>query len=97
MAKLSRDDILKLAHLARLELSESEIDEYASELSEILQYVTMLSSVEVDDLTPTHQVSGLINITRQDETIDYGYDPSDLLENLPAKQDNQIKVKRMIG
>ncbi len=97
MAKLSRDDILKLAHLARLELSESEIDEYASELSEILQYVTMLSSVEVDDLTPTHQVSGLINITRQDETIDYGYDPSDLLENLPAKQDNQIKVKRMIN
>ena len=97
MAKLSRDDILKLAHLARLELSESEIDEYASELSEILQYVTMLSSVEVDDLTPTHQVSGLINITRQDETIDYGYDPRDLLENLPAKQDNQIKVKRMIN
>ena len=97
MAKLSRDDILKLAHLARLELSEDEIEEYASELSEILQYVEMLSAVDVDKLKPTHQVSGLTNVTRQDETIDYGYDPSDLLENLPAKQDNQIKVKRMIG
>jgi aspartyl-tRNA(Asn)/glutamyl-tRNA(Gln) amidotransferase subunit C len=97
MAKLSRDDILKLAHLARLELSEDEIEEYASELSEILQYVEMLSAVDVDKLKPTHQVSGLINVTRQDEKIDYGYDPSDLLENLPTKQDNQIKVKRMIN
>lgn len=96
MAKLSRDDILKLALLARLDLSEEEIEEYSSELSEVLQYVEQLQSAELNDLKPTNQVSGLTNVTREDEVIDYGYAPLDLLKNVPATENNQIKVKRMI-
>jgi aspartyl-tRNA(Asn)/glutamyl-tRNA(Gln) amidotransferase subunit C len=97
MAQLSRDDILKLALLARLDLTDEEIEEYSHELSEVLQYVEKLQSVDVADLEPTNQVSGLVNITREDKEVDYGYDPLDLLKNLPEVEDNQIKVKRMIG
>jgi aspartyl-tRNA(Asn)/glutamyl-tRNA(Gln) amidotransferase subunit C len=97
MAQLTRDDILKLARLARLDLSEEEITEYSSELSEILQYVEMLQQVDVSGLAPTDQVTGLTNVTRRDEIVDYGYQVSDLLQNVPAVENDHIKVKRMIG
>lgn len=97
MAKLNREDILKLARLARLELTEEEIEEFSAELTEILQYVEQLQSVDVDGLEPTNQVTGLTNVTRPDEVIDYGYAPADLLKNVPATKDNQIKVKRMLA
>lgn len=97
MAKLSREDILKLAQLARLELSDAEVEEYVKEISEILQYVEQLDDIDVDGLQPTNQVTGLTDVTREDEIKGYGYKPEDLLKNVPAVQDNQIKVKRMIG
>lgn len=97
MAKLSRDDVLKLARLARLQLTDDEIEQYSAELSEILQYVEQLSAVDVEGLEPTHQVSGLTNVTREDEVRDYGYTPEDLLKNVPEVKDHQIKVKRMLG
>ncbi|HEX7633491.1 MAG TPA: Asp-tRNA(Asn)/Glu-tRNA(Gln) amidotransferase subunit GatC [Candidatus Saccharimonadales bacterium] len=97
MSKLSRDDILKLARLARLDLSEAEIEEYGQELSAILQYVEQLQSVGVDGLQPTNQVTGLTNVMREDEVQDYGYDVTDLQKNVPAVQDAHIKVKRMLG
>ena len=97
MSKLTREDILKLARLARLDLNDDEVEEYSRELSEILQYVEQLQNVDVSGLQPTNQITGLTNVTRPDETKDYGYQPDDLLKNLPDQEDRQIKVKRMIG
>jgi aspartyl-tRNA(Asn)/glutamyl-tRNA(Gln) amidotransferase subunit C len=97
MAKLTREDVLKLARLARLELSDEEIEEFSQELSEILQYVEQLQSVDVGGLKPTNQVTGLTNVTRDDEVIDYGYAAADLLKNVLAVKGNQIKVKRMLA
>lgn len=97
MANLTREDVLKLARLARLSLTDAEVKQYQQELAEILQYVEQLQAVNVDSLRPTHQVTGLTNVTREDKEIDYGYKPADLLKNVPTVQDNQIKVKRMIG
>ena len=97
MAKLTREDVLKLARLARLDLNEQEINEFTRELSEILHYVEQLQSVDVSDLKPTNQVTGLTNVTREDKIKNYGYQPAELLKNVPAVQDGQIKVKRMIG
>lgn len=97
MARLTRDDVLHLAQLARISLSDDEVDEFSEELSAILQYVEQLSSVDVAGLRPTNQVTGLTNVMRDDVVKDYGYAPRDLLKNVPAVQDNQLKVRRMIG
>jgi len=97
MAKLTREDVLKLAQLARISLSDDEVDEFSDELSAILQYVEQLSSVDVSGLKPTNQVTGLTNVMRDDVVKDYGYVPQDLLKNVPKTQANHIKVKRMIG
>lgn len=97
MAKLSRDDVLKLAQLARISLSDEEVDEFSEELSTILGYVEQLEGVDTEGLKPTHQVTGLTNVMREDVVKDYGYQPADLLKNVPQVQDGQLKVKRMIG
>jgi aspartyl-tRNA(Asn)/glutamyl-tRNA(Gln) amidotransferase subunit C len=97
MSKLSREDVLKLARLARLDLTDEEVEKYRTELSEILQYVEQLQDVDVSGLKPTNQVTGLTNVTRADKVRDYGYQPADLLKNVPAVKDGQIKVKRTLG
>ncbi len=96
MTKLSRDDVLKLARLARLELTEDEIEEYRKELSSILQYVEQIQNTDVTGLKPTTQVTGLTNVMRDDEVEDYGVSPEDLLRLAPKSQDGHIKVKRML-
>lgn len=98
MADLTREDVLKLARLARLKLSDEEITRYQKELAEILEYVQQLDSLDVSDLQPTSQVTGLTNVTRKDEEIDYGYKALDLLDNVPhgRVENDLIKVKRMI-
>ncbi len=96
MAKLSRDDVLKLARLARLELSDAEIEEYQDELSQILDYVQQLQQVDTAGLKPTNQVTGLVNVMRDDEITDYGYAPRQLLDNVAEVEADQIKVKRMV-
>jgi aspartyl-tRNA(Asn)/glutamyl-tRNA(Gln) amidotransferase subunit C len=97
MAQLTRDDVLKLARLARIELEEGEVDKFAQEFSAILQYVEQLQAVDVDGLEPTNQVTGLTNVMRSDEVIDYGYKAKELLKNVPKVEADQIKVKRMVG
>jgi aspartyl-tRNA(Asn)/glutamyl-tRNA(Gln) amidotransferase subunit C len=97
MAELTRDEILKLAQLARLSLTDDEVDEFRNELSAILAYVQQLQNVDVADLKPTTQVSGLTNVMRDDTLVDYGIDRKDLLRNVPQVEDEMIKVKRMVG
>jgi len=97
MADLTRDDVLKLARLARLTITDEEIEQYRKELSDILQYVAQLQQVDVSGLQPTTQVTGLTNVMREDEVIDYGSSPDALLRIVPNTQDRLIKVKRMIG
>lgn len=96
MADLTKEDILKLARLSRLMLKSDEVDEFQTEISEILGYVQMLDKADTTGLKPTYQVTGLKNSTRTDTVIDYGMSPDDLLSNLPAREKNYIKVKRML-
>jgi aspartyl-tRNA(Asn)/glutamyl-tRNA(Gln) amidotransferase subunit C len=93
---LTRDDVIKLANLARIDLADSEIDSFIKDLSSILDYVEQLSSVDLSGLQPTNQVTGLSNVWRDDQLIDYGYKATDLLNNVPKKENNFIKVNRMI-
>lgn len=97
MADLTRDDVLKLARLARLTITDDEIEKYRKELSEILKYVEQLQQTDVTGLEPTSQVTGLKNVMREDIVEDYGTTPDDLLRLAPKTEDRQIKVKRMIG
>lgn len=97
MADLTRDDILKLASLARLQLSDAEAKSLEGEINIILNYIIQLQSVNVNDLQPTSQVTGLTNVMRDDVVRDYGVSQVDLLKNVPQVDGDLIKVKRMLG
>lgn len=97
MAQLSVSDVFRLAQLSKIQLDEKELVEFADELSKILDYADQLAAVDVTGLLPTAQVTGLTNVTRPDEIIDYGATPEALLKNAPALEGNQIKVKRILG
>lgn len=96
MAKLSVGDVLKLAQLSKLRLSEEELSRFSAELGEILKYIETLADVDTGGLEPTIQVTGLENVTRPDELIDYEASPDRLLSNVPSVEAGQIKVKRVI-
>lgn len=68
MAKLSADDVAKIAKLAKLDLTEKEIEKYAPQLSPVIDYFGELSEVDTDNTEPTSQTTGLLNKTRKDET-----------------------------
>jgi aspartyl-tRNA(Asn)/glutamyl-tRNA(Gln) amidotransferase subunit C len=57
MADLTRTDLLKLAQLARINVSEAEVSEFTEEINAILEYVALLQAVDVEGLEPTSQVT----------------------------------------
>lgn len=96
MAKLSTEDVLRLAQLARLSLSEAEVESFQQEINGILGYVEKLQSVDVDGLEPTIQVNGLSNVVRKDTVKAYQASPEDLLRVAPHTDKALLKVKRVL-
>ncbi len=97
MAKLTKDQVLKLAQLSRLKLTDDEIEKFQVQLSEILDYVEILDKVDTTGLEPTYQVNGLTNVMRTDEIKPYRAKPADLMAGAPKVKDNQFQVKRVLG
>lgn len=66
MAKLDKKQVLHIASLANLKLTESEVKKFTPELSKIVDFVSELSEVDVKGVEPTSQTTGLMNINRND-------------------------------
>jgi len=96
MAEFSRADVLKLARLARLKLTDEEAKLFQAEMSKILDYFEQLKEIDLENYQPTSQVTGLTNVMRADKVKDYGASPQELLKNAPATEDGQIKVGRVL-
>ena len=93
---ITKDDIVKVASLARLQLTTKEVDKFSKEIDSILTYVRILDNVKIDNYLPTNQVTALENVWRDDKIESYGYLPADLLKNIPDQESGYIKVGRVI-
>jgi len=90
---MERTDIEHLARLARLQLSEREYQEFAEDLTKILGYVSQLNEVDVTDVKPTSQVTGLENVLREDLPDDARSVTREQIERMaPAFEDGYVKV-----
>lgn len=96
MSVIQAQDVRKLASLARISLNDEQVKLLQDQLGAILTYVEKLQMVDVDGVEPTYQVTGLENVFREDEPIDYGCTPKALLKNVPDRQADYIRVNRMI-
>lgn len=95
--KLKKEEIQHIANLARLDLTEKEIEKYGKELSDILSYVDALSEVNTDGVEPTAQVTGLSDIFREDVISEWDNNEREAaLKQAPDLEDEQIKVKRVL-
>ena len=96
MTKISIDDVKQLADLAKISISNDEAEKFRGEIEEILGYVEKLQSIDTTGVDPTLQVTGLVNVTREDKLIDYDVTQEELLSNVPYKKGSYIKVKRVL-
>ena len=98
MAKLSSDDVRHIAKLARLNISEDDVERFSKELTSILDYVDMLQEVDTKDTEPTAQVTGLSNAFREDTICETGPEPDALLDTSPLPiTENQIQTPSAHG
>ncbi len=88
---LSREEVLHIAHLARLELTEEEIEEYRKQLSAILDYFERLKEVDTEGIPPTASVLPPRTVLREDEP-QQGLSREELLANAPDVEDGQFRV-----
>jgi aspartyl-tRNA(Asn)/glutamyl-tRNA(Gln) amidotransferase subunit C len=96
MATISTDDVLYVASLSSLQLTQDETTTLQRELNTILEYVKLLDAVQVEGVEPTYQTTGLTNVSRGDTLIDYGLDREALLANATHQQDGHIKVPKVL-
>lgn len=96
MSKITSDDVRRVAALAKIAITDEESATLTKELDAILEFVRQLDSVDVVGLEPTYQVTGLTNVMRKDEIIDYGVDREGLLQNVPHKKDGNIEVPKVL-
>jgi len=91
---LTKEDVLKVAQLARIELTEEEVKRFQQQLSDIFGYVDQLQEVDTKGIEETAQVTGLENVFRPDEIKHCPEDEREIaLDQAPEKMANLIKVK----
>ncbi len=95
---LTRDDVAHLAHLARLELSDDELDLYVGQLSVILDSVATVSAVAAADadIEPTSHAVPLTNVFRED-VVRPGLTHDAALAAAPAAEEGRFRVPQILG
>lgn len=96
MSKIDPAEVTRLANLARIGITDDEAAALAGELDAIVGFVGRLSTVETEGIEPTSQVTGLVDVWREDVVKPSPLTREELLANAPATQDGYIKVRRVL-
>ena len=96
MTKITKEEVNKVAHLARLELNEDEINNHAEQLEKILQYINQLDKIDTYEVPGTTRAIDVFNVFRKDEKKN-----SECIEEIlnlgPSKEDKYFKVPKIIN
>ncbi len=93
---IDREQVRKVALLARLELTAEEEEQFTTQLSSILEYVEQLSELDTADVPPTTRAIDVSNITRVDELKPHP-DPSIILNGAPEPEGEFFRVPKIMG
>ncbi len=92
---LSKEEVIKIGQLARIELSESDVEKFQKDLSSVLGYVDALKEVDTEGLEIVSSVTGLENVERADTPVVIDYQ-EELMANAPQRKDRYYKVKSIL-
>ena len=93
--KITKDEVMHVANLARLDMDEASIDKFAGQIGTILEYVDVLNRVDTQGVTPTSHAISLTNVFREDrekKTLER----DKALANAPQKEDGNFVVPKVI-
>jgi aspartyl-tRNA(Asn)/glutamyl-tRNA(Gln) amidotransferase subunit C len=94
---LSKEEVIKIATLARIDLSEAEVEKFQQDLTAVLDYVAELEKVDVSGVGEVFEVTGLVNVQRDDRVVPVADDTKELIfKNAPELQDGYYKVKSIL-
>ena len=93
--KLTREEVLHIAELAKLALTEEETELFAEQLSEILEYFERLNELDTSAISPTAQAIFRRNVMREDE-VGQSLSPDEALSNAPQREEGYFKVKPIL-
>jgi aspartyl-tRNA(Asn)/glutamyl-tRNA(Gln) amidotransferase subunit C len=96
MSKIGTTEVERIAKLARISLSSDETAKMSVELGRILEFVEQLQQVDIEGTEPTDQVTGLVDVWREDE-IRPSMPRDQFLANAPEQKDGYIVVKRVLN
>ena len=95
-APLTREDAAYVARLARIELSDEELDRYAAQLATVLGHAAAVAALDTEGVEPTAHPLPLRNVTRDDEPVP-SLDRDEVLSQAPAVEDGRFRVPRILG
>lgn len=94
--KITFKEVEHIAELARIELTEEEKRKFSGELSDVLGYVKQLGEADTKNIEPVSQVTGLVNVLRDDVAENCGEDAKGIMiKNFPEEKNGYIKVKQV--
>src|SRR5882672_10982697 len=96
MASISRDDVAHIANLARLDLTDDELDMFTAQLGAVLEHAADVEALDVGDVPPTMHPYPLRNVLRDDE-LRPGVDRDEVLGQAPAAESGRFKVPQILG
>jgi aspartyl-tRNA(Asn)/glutamyl-tRNA(Gln) amidotransferase subunit C len=95
-ASITREEVAHLADLARIDLSDAELDHLAPQLSVILDSIASLQGVAGEDVPPTSHPVPLTNVFREDVVVP-GLTPEEALSGAPESDQQRFSVPRILG
>lgn len=96
MSAITRDDVAHLARLARIAMTDDELDRLAGELDVILGAVARVQEVAADDIPPTSHALPLTNVLRDDEPVP-SLSADAALSGAPEAEDGRFRVPQILG
>jgi aspartyl-tRNA(Asn)/glutamyl-tRNA(Gln) amidotransferase subunit C len=96
MSTISRDDVAHLARLARLAVTDEELDQFAGQLDQVLAAVARVGEAAVADVAPMTHAVPLTNVLRADE-VTPSLSRDAVLAGAPAAEDDRFRVPRILG
>ena len=96
MAAISRDEVANLARLARITMSDAELDHLSGEMDVILGAVARVQEVAGSDVLPTSHPLAVNNVTREDLVLP-SLTPTEALSGAPASDEGRFKVPQILG
>ena len=95
-ARLTRQDVAHVANLARLQLSEEELDLYTEQLAVVLDHAADVASLDLNGVAPTAHAMAVTNVLRTDE-LHPCLDRDEVLAQAPSVEDHRFRVPRILG